>query len=140
MIGLLFIVNSNFCVIKHSLKMIFIFGEIQIPIICIKFKNQANSFLYVTIRQKYRNQSEILIWFCIHVTLYANNQELKGYLHYKSYLNYKTITSQNVLFEAQVKNFFILWRCYAPFSRYSSFCIFNHRTIYQICDVMSIST
>ena len=58
----------------------------------------------------------------------------------KSYLNYKTITSQNVLFEAQVKNFFILWKCYAPFSRYSGFCIFNHRMIYQVCDVISTST
>ena len=30
---------------------------------------------------------------------------------------------------------------YVPFSRYSSFCIFNHPMIYQICDVMmSITT
>ena len=60
---------------------------------------------------------------------------LKGYLYY-----YKTITSQNVLSEAQFKIFFILRECYAPFSRYSSFCIFNHCMIYQICAVIGIST
>ena len=27
-------------------------------------------------------------------------------------------------------------KSYVPFSRYSSFCIFNHSMIYQICDVM----
>ena len=38
-------------------------------------------------------------------------------------------------------NFFVSWKSYVPFSRYSSFCIFNHPVIYQICDVMrSIST
>ena len=59
----------------------------------------------------------------------------------KGYLHYKTITSQNESFEAQVKNFFISQKSYVPFSRYSSFCIFNHPMIYQICDVMmSIST
>ena len=45
-----------------------------------------------------------------------------------------------MLSEAQSKNFFILWKCYALFSWYSSFCIFNHRIIYQICAVISIST
>ena len=60
---------------------------------------------------------------------------------FKGYLRYKTITPQNVLSEAQAKNFFISWKSYVPFSRYSSFCIFNHPMIYQICDVMmSIST
>ena len=59
----------------------------------------------------------------------------------KGYLCYKTMTSQNVSSEAQVKDFFILWKDYVPFSRYSSFCIFNQPMIYQICDVMmSIST
>ena len=68
-------------------------------------------------------------------------QTIKNYWYclLKAYLHHKTITSQNVLSEAQVKNFFILWKSYAPFSRYSSFCIFNHLMIYQICDVMSIS-
>ena len=57
------------------------------------------------------------------------------------YLRCKIITSQNVSTEAKVKNFFILQKSYAPFSRYSSFCIFNHPMIFQICDVMmSIST
>ena len=46
----------------------------------------------------------------------------------KGYLRYKTITSQNVSSETQVKNFF----CYVLFSRYSSFCIFNHPLIYQM--------
>ena len=34
------------------------------------------------------------------------------------------------------QNFFILWKSYVPFSRYLSFCIFNHHMIYQICEVM----
>ena len=43
--------------------------------------------------------------------------------------------------EAHVNNFFISQKIYAPFLRYSSFCIFNHPVIYQICDVMmNIST
>ena len=43
--------------------------------------------------------------------------------------------------EAQVKNFFVSWKSYVPISRYSSFFIFNHPMIYQICNVMmSIST
>ena len=55
--------------------------------------------------------------------------------------SYKTITSQNVPSEAQINNFFILKKIYVAFSRYSSFCIFNHPIIYQICDVtMSVST
>ena len=37
--------------------------------------------------------------------------------------------------------FFILWKTYVLFSRYSSFCIFNHLMIYQIWGVMmSISS
>ena len=59
----------------------------------------------------------------------------------KGYLHYKTIISQNVPPKAQIKNFFISYKNYVPFSRYSSFCIFNHPMIYQISDVtMSIST
>ena len=43
--------------------------------------------------------------------------------------------------KAQIKNCFISSKNYFPFSRYSSFCIFSHPMIYQICDVtMSIST
>ena len=48
----------------------------------------------------------------------------------KGYLHYKMITSQNVLF--------VSYKSCVLFSRYSSFCIFNHLMIYQICDVMSI--
>ena len=44
----------------------------------------------------------------------------------KGYLRYKTITSQNLSSEAQVKNFFYVVENYVPFSRYSSFCVFNH--------------
>ena len=59
----------------------------------------------------------------------------------KVYLCYKTINSWNVLSKVQIKNFFISKKNYVPFSRYSSFCIFNHPIIYQISDItMSIST
>ena len=58
----------------------------------------------------------------------------------KGYLRCKTMTSQNVSSEPQVKIFFKFFRK-VPFLRYFSFCIFNHPMIYQICDVMmSIST
>ena len=45
------------------------------------------------------------------------------------YFRYKTITSQNVPFETQIKDFFISWKGYVPFSRYASFWIFNHPMI-----------
>ena len=49
--------------------------------------------------------------------------------------------AENVSSEAQIKNFFVSWKSYVPFSRYSSFCNFNHPMIYQICDIiMSIRT
>ena len=54
----------------------------------------------------------------------------------KGYLRYKTITSQNVSSEAQVKNFFISQESYVPFSRDSHFSIFNNSMIYLIRDVM----
>ena len=61
--------------------------------------------------------------------------DIKGYLHYK------TVTSQNVSSEVQIKNFFISLKNYVLFSRYSSFCIFKRPMIYRICDVtISIST
>ena len=50
----------------------------------------------------------------------------------KGYLRYKTIPAQNVSFEAQVKKMLILQKSYVPFSRFSTFCIFNHSMIYQI--------
>ena len=52
---------------------------------------------------------------------------------FKGYLHYKTIISQNVSSEAQINNFFILCKSYVLFS---SFCIFNHHMIYQICGTM----
>ena len=59
----------------------------------------------------------------------------------EDYLCYKMITSQTVLFEAQVKNFFYfvdkLWSVLKIFN----FLYFNHPMIYQICDaMMSITT
>ena len=61
----------------------------------------------------------------------------------KSYLRQKTITSQNVSSEAQVKNCF-LYRREVMFRSHDIqvFVTFNHLLmIYQICDVMmSIST
>ena len=43
----------------------------------------------------------------------------------KGYLHHKIITSQNMLSEAQIKNFFILKKSCIPFTRYSSFCILD---------------
>ena len=68
-----------------------------------------------------------------HLKLSANK-------HFKGYLHYKTIISQNVSSEAQVKNFLISCKSDVPFSRYSSFYIFNYPMIFQISDVTSIST
>ena len=66
---------------------------------------------------------------------------IKGYLHQKTifcykvtlkgYLRYKTMTSQNMSYEAQKKFVGKL---------YSSCLIFNHPMIYQICDVIMGST
>ena len=56
--------------------------------------------------------------------------------NFKSCLCYKIITSHNASSEALVKNFFILQKSYVPFSRYSSFCIFNHPMLYQICNII----
>ena len=66
---------------------------------------------------------------------------VSSWREFKDYVHYKTVISENVLFEAQVKISFILWKIYVPFSRYSGFCIWNHLIIYQICEVMmSINT
>ena len=54
----------------------------------------------------------------------------------KGYLRCKMITPQNLSSEAQVKSFFISWKTYVPFSRYSSFCISNHSMIYQMSWVL----
>ena len=42
--------------------------------------------------------------------------------------------------ETEAKNFFVSKKSYVPFSRYSSFCIFNHPKVCQICDVMMSSS
>ena len=70
---------------------------------------------------------------------------VSSWREFKDYVHYKTIISQNELFEAQVENFFILWKSYVPLSRYSTFVTnfftFNHLMIYQNCEVMmSIGT
>ena len=62
-------------------------------------------------------------------------------LHFQGYIRYKTIASQNMPFEAPVKDFFVSKESYVPFSGYSSFCIFNRTMICKIYDVMmSINT
>ena len=73
--------------------------------------------------------------------LLSISQNISSKRWLQGYLCYKTITSQNALSEAQVEIFFVSWESYVSFSRYSSFCIFNHLMIYQICDIMmSINT
>ena len=73
--------------------------------------------------------------------LLSISQNISSKRWLQGYLCYKTITSQNAVSEAQVEIFFVSWESYVPFSRYSSFCIFNHLMIYQICDIMmSINT
>ena len=58
----------------------------------------------------------------------------------KGYLHYKTITSQNVSLEAQVKTFYFVENLCSVLKIFLSFHIFNHHMIYHICDVtMSIS-
>ena len=64
-----------------------------------------------------------------------NDDLLKGYFHCK------TVTSQNVSSEAQVKNFLFRRNVMFLSRGIQFFCIFNHPIVYQICDVvMSIST
>ena len=77
---------------------------------------------------------------CISLITCDDLRDLVPVLQFKDYLRYKT-TSQSVSSEAQVNNFIISKKSSVLFSRYSSFCIFNHPMIYQICYVMvSIST
>ena len=71
--------------------------------------------------------------FFILFNFYAFKYQLKGYI------SYKTLTSQIVSSEAEVKNFFYFVE--KLFSVLKIFCIFNHPMIYQVCDIMmSIST
>ena len=51
------------------------------------------------------------------------------------------ITSENVVFEEQFKNFSISPKSYVPLLRYSMLYIFNQSIYFKNCDViMSIST
>ena len=58
------------------------------------------------------------IWSWIRIVRTKKAWSIKGYLHYK------TITSQNVSCDAQVKNFFNLVGKFCLFSRYSRFLHF----------------
>ena len=60
---------------------------------------------------------------------------------FKNYVHYKTIISQNVLFEARVKFILFCGKVMFHSQDIQVFVFFNHLTIYQICKVMmSIST
>ena len=60
----------------------------------------------------------------------------KTVIEVKGYLRYKMITSQNVLFEVQVKKFFYFVEKLCSVLEIFKFCVFNHPLIYKICDVM----
>ena len=100
---------------------------------CHFFENgSTTTFLFLLL-------SKVFDTYQVYYTILLIASEL--ILSLKGYLHYKTITSQNVSPEAQVKNFFVSQKIYVPLSRHSSFCIFNYPKIYKICDViMSIST
>ena len=101
----------------------------------IKYSNDRNKSSFKCVENQLENKALAKIAFCVPHPLIWCQIGLKGYLHYK------TISSQNLSYEAQAKNFFISEKSYVPFSKYSSFCIFSHPMIYQICDVMiSITT
>ena len=57
---------------------------------------------------------------------------------YKGYFRYQTITSQNVLSEAQIKNFLFYRKLmfHSQDIQFFVFLTFNHPMIYQICDIM----
>ena len=95
----------------------------------VKIRNLSFFSLFPGLRRQ-----RLKLCFCRTLDLYH-------FYFLKGYLRYKTISSQNGSSEAQIKNFLISWKNYVPFSRYSSFCIFNHPMIYRIYDVtMSFST
>ena len=75
-------------------------------------------------------------WWPVEITSIPILSYLYRNITIKFYLRYKTITSQNVPSEAQVKNSFISYKSYVPFARYWSFCTSNHLMIYQIGDAM----
>ena len=49
----------------------------------------------------------------------------------------KNVISENIVSDVPLKNFFISWKSYPSFSRYSMFCISNHSAICNICDAMT---
>lgn len=61
--------------------------------------------------------------------------------HLKVWLLYKTVITQRVPSEAEVKNFLISWESHVTFFRYLFFCISDHLMNLKICDVLvSISS
>ena len=106
------------------------FGKIR----CTVIINEL--FLFV---DPYMFSNKNIAWKLTNVIKSRQLYSLKVKIIFKGYLSCN-ITSQNVLLESQVKNIFVSKKSYVLFSRYSSFCIFNHLTIYQISEVkMSIS-
>ena len=62
---------------------------------------------------------------------------LKSDRKFKVYPRYKTITSQNVPSEAQIKNFFNFQEKLCSVFSIFKFLYLNHPMIDQICDVMT---
>ena len=72
------------------------------------FINRNNSKLLIgSIRFKIPVLAITFFLMKLFVNCYIRNIPENKFCHFKGYLRYKTITSQNVLSEAQVKNFFI---------------------------------
>ena len=85
-----------------------------------KLEKVDSSFLNLNIKDKV----SLLLYGSQSATSKSSNHEIL-----KGHLRYKTIISQNVSSEAQIKNFFISQKNYVLYSRYSSFCIFSHPMI-----------
>ena len=108
-------------------------------VICMEHWNPLMTKMFLKKTLKHWNSTTILKTKKLQKTYLWETIIYQNYIFVKGYLRYKMITFQNVSFEAQIKNFFLSEKNYVPFSRYSSFCIFEYPMIYQICDMMSIS-
>ena len=105
-------------------------------------KPGLRKWLFKIVKSMYRNA-----WSRVRSNQFASDFLVQVGLHkaprlsVKGYLCYKTRIFQNLSSEAQVKNLLVSQKNYVPLPWYSSFYIFNHPMIYQICDVMmSLST